>query len=53
MDITKDVMEVDESQDKSHEMVMSIIVSSNKFSKPKSYEKVVNNLIYSSNGMKP
>ena len=43
---TGDVIEVDESQSKGYEMVMSITESSSKIHEPKLYEEAVNDLIH-------
>ena len=43
---TGDVIEVDESQSKGHEIVISITESTNKIHKPKSYKETVNDQVY-------
>lgn len=44
--ITGDVIEVNESQSKGHEIVMSITESSSKIHRPKLYEKAVNDPVH-------
>ena len=43
---TRDVIEVDESQSKSHDMVISIIKSSSQIHEPKSYKEAANDLVH-------
>lgn len=43
---TRDVIEVNESQSKSHQIVMSITESSSEIHKPKSYKEAVNDSVY-------
>lgn len=51
-EITRDIIEVNKSQNKGHKMMMSITKLNSKIHKPKLYKKILNNPIYGQQWLK-